>query len=557
MPKIALLADALISKIAAGEVIERPSSVVKELVENSLDAHAKSISIMIEDGGKKEIVVRDDGDGMDEEDCKRCIGRHATSKLHALQDLFLITTMGFRGEALASIASIADMSITSRQHSVPEATCVHVTHGSITKTEKTGAPSGTEICVSSLFAHTPARKKYLKAAGTEAAMVAEVMTRFALLYHQHHFQLYHNKNCILNVHPVKEWIERIAAIYGVDIAKELLPIFHKSELYTVRGFIAKPSFARADRRHQQVYVNGRWIKSRLVNDAVEDAFGRLLFHDRYPVFIIHVEFPPRLVDVNVHPAKKEVRFAEEQQVHDAVFMAVSDTLKAYDLTPATTINIHDEKKAPFIADTSAQTVLPAMHMLEESLPFVIKGVVRDCFFIAEDKHGLMLVDQHAADERVNYELLTEQYAAGGIVTQQLLEPVTIMLPPQDVLLLEQQAEVLKKFGFHIELFGADAIIVRSSPVILGRQQAKELLLDLVTELSHVDISRIDNVKDNIIARMACRKSVKKGDKVEMSEMYAIMRRLMKTKTPYTCPHGRPTIITLSEEELERKFKRCC
>ncbi len=556
MPKISFLDEALINKIAAGEVIERPSSVVKELVENSLDAHAKAITVAIEEGGRKQIIVTDNGEGMDEEDCKRCIGWHATSKLNTLQDLFSIATMGFRGEALTSVAAVADMIITSRQRNSIEATCVHVIKGHITQIEKIGAPPGTEMRVGQLFAYTPARKKYLKAASTEAAMVAEVMTRFALLHHHYHFQLFHNNKCILNVHPVEEWIERLAAIYGVDIAKTMLPVYFNSEQYLVSGFVGKPSSARADKRHQQAYVNNRWVKSKIINDAVGTAYGRLLFHDRYPVFVLHVQLPAKQVDVNVHPTKKEVRFSEEQLVHDAVITAVSQTLKAYDLTPAITISTHTEQRAAFVADTGMQTMLPPTTAMQEQLPFVIRGVVMNCFFIVENENGLLLVDQHAADERVNYEMLVEQYAAGGIEMQQLLEPVTLTVPPQDVLLLELQTETLKKFGFCIEPFGGDTIIVRSSPVILGRQQTKELLLDLVSELSPGDVSRVNDVKDNIIARMACRKSVKKGDKVEVAEMYAILKKLLRTKTPYTCPHGRPTIITLSEEELERKFKRC-
>ena len=558
MPKIRLLEDALISKIAAGEVIERPASVVKELVENSLDANSKTISVSIEEGGCKKIAVADDGEGMDEEDCKRSIGRHATSKITEYNDLFNISTLGFRGEALASIAAISDLTITSRMRNSNEGTLVKIDRGVIINVSKTGAPPGTEICIERIFAHTPARRKYLKSPTAEAAMVAEVMTRFALLNYTKQFQLFHNQQCIINASQTNEWKERIAEIYGNNVAQGLLPIYYKNEQYTIEGFISKPELTRADKRYQQLYVNNRWVKNKIVSDAVQNAYGRLLFHDRYPTFVLHVQLPCKKLDVNVHPTKREIRFLDEQGIYDAVSVAVSTTLKAYDLTPSTTITINPfpKQEVPFMPDKSVQSTLPKTREKIEEYPFAIKGSIHNCFWIIEDKDGLMLVDQHAADERSNYEKLVEQYSSGGIETQQMLEPVSVTLPAQDVLLLSQNINVLEKFGFFVEPFGNNTVIIRSSPVIMGRQQTQELLIDLITELSHVDISRIENFKDNILARMACRKSVMKGDVVETHEMYKIMKRLFATKEPYTCPHGRPTMIKLSTPELEKKFKRC-
>ncbi len=557
MPKIHFLDDALISKIAAGEVIERPASVVKELVENSLDAHAKTIIVSIEDGGKRNICVRDDGEGMDEDDCKNCIGRHATSKVQTYADLFSITTLGFRGEALASIAAIADVTLTSKQRSSSEATRISVSRGKITKMEKIGAPQGTEITVEHLFSQTPARKKYLKGATTEAAMIAEVMTRFALLHHTHHFQLFHNNQNILTAAPVKEWKERITELFGHDMTARLLPLYHKTEAYMILGFVSKPELARIDKRYQYLYVNGRWVKSRVISDTVYDSYGRLLFHGRYPCFFLQINLSPKLLDVNVHPTKKEVRFLDEQELSNTLREAIGVTLRAYDLTPETTVAVQPIQKteARYVADTTFQSFLPVQQQ-EETPPFVVKGVVHNCFFLLEDQQGMMLVDQHAADERVQYEQLVEQYASSGIVSQQLLEPMTLTLPAQEILLFTEKIPLLEKFGFLLEPFGAQTLLLRASPVILGRQQAQDFLRDIVTELTEVDISRIEEKKDAILARMACRKAVKKGDTVEISEMYRIMKKLLKTKTPYTCPHGRPTMITLSTQELERKFKRC-
>ena len=556
MPKIQFLDDALISKIAAGEVIERPASVVKELVENSLDAHAKTIIVSLEDGGKRKISVVDDGEGMDEEDCRKCIGRHATSKVRAYADLFAITTLGFRGEALASIAAVADMTLTSRQRSSSEATRVSVSRGQIITMEKTGAPSGTEIIVDSLFSHTPARKKYLKTATTEAAMAAEIITRFALLHHTHQFQLFHNKQCIINLHPVQEWKERITELFGHDFAVRLLPVYHKTDEYTIQGFISKPELARTDKRYQYLYVNKRWIKNKVISDTVHDAYGRLLFHGRYPCFFLLIDLSPKLLDVNVHPTKKEVRFLDELGMSNALRETMAMTLHAYDLTPETSVAIPPPKTtASYIADTSVQSFLPAPTQ-EEPPPFVIKGVVHNCFFLLEDQQGMMLVDQHAADERVHYEQLVEQYASGDIASQHLLEPMTLTLPAQDILLFTENIDLLEKFGFHLEPFGANTLLLRATPVIMGKQQTQNLLRDIVTELAEVDVSRIDEKKDAILAQMACRKSVKKGDTVETREMYRIMKKLLGTKTPYTCPHGRPTMINLTLHELERKFKRC-
>lgn len=557
MPKIKFLDDALISKIAAGEVIERPASVVKELVENSLDAHARTIIVSIIDGGKTKIIVTDDGEGMDEEDCKNCIGRHATSKVRTYADLFAITTLGFRGEALASMAAIADMTLTSRQRSSPEATRVSISRGRLTTVEKIGAPYGTEISMDNIFSYTPARKKYLKAATAEAAMIAETVTRFALLHYTHHFQLFHNKQCVINLHPSQEWKERITELFGYDLAARLLPLYHKTENYTLQGFVSKPELARIDKRYQYLYVNKRWIKNKVISDTVHDAYGRLLFHGRHPVFFLQIDLSPKLLDVNVHPTKKEIRFLDEQGICSALREAIAVTLRAYDLIPETTVAVQPVPKttANYFADTAVQTFLPTPAK-EETLSFVIKGVVHNCFFLLEDEHGMMLVDQHAADERVQYEQLVEQYVSGGIASQHLIEPMTLTLPAQEFLLFTEKIPLLEKFGFLLEPFGANTLLMRATPVVLGKQQTQDLLRDIVTEFAEVNVSRIDEKKDAILAQMACKKAVKKGDTVEIREMYIIMKKLLKTKTPYTCPHGRPTMINLTVHELERKFKRC-
>lgn len=609
MPKIKLLDDALINKIAAGEVIERPASVVKELVENAIDAGATVIITEIEEGGKSKIKVTDNGCGMEKEDALLCLERHATSKISDADDLFKIMTMGFRGEALASIAAIAEISLKTKTKTAQTGFKVLASGSTVLESHDIAMPDGTTIEVTNLFFNVPARKKHLKTMQTELRQVAELMTKYALAYPEKTIKLMHHQQEIIFAPATENAIDRILTIYGKKVTYGMLPIQYTHNEIGVRGFLSKPTITRNDKEVQHIFVNHRAVKNTIISKAVYDAYHTLLHLENHPLFILNVEINPGLIDVNVHPQKEVIRVEKENELYLAIFNAVRNTLDNAKLVPI----IAEEKQvctqAPLLAkqftvQEEKQTFFSAQEILDRALKKVIGdeekkageiieeqedieeqeenkeessavalttqaaavrgteristlkivGRIHNVFYLAENELGLIIIDQHAAHERVLYEKFMEQYYGKTIKTQELLVPEEIDFSPAEMLLYKENKRYIEQVGFHLEEFGRNTMLLRSVPSILGRLIDKETIHEILAQI-HDKAMLLNEVQEEKIIRTACRAAVKANDVVHMHEMQTILQQLQKCKQPFTCPHGRPTMIQFTIPELEKKFKR--
>ncbi len=569
MANIKLLDQSLINKIAAGEVIERPASVVKELIENAIDADASQITVEVKEGGKSFIKVSDNGNGMGKEDLKISIERHSTSKIKDVNDLFNINTLGFRGEALASIGAVSQLSIISKTID-KDAHQISVENGKIIEEKTVGAPQGTIVEVNNLFFNTPARKKYLKTIQQELSHITDIVTRYALINYKIFFKLIHNGNVLINSAATDSLLNNIVEIYGKDVAKDLIEIDYKVKNMHVKGYVAKPSTTRSDKNHISVYVNGRYIYNKTITNALMDAFHTLLNVNRYPVAVINIEIDAGLIDVNVHPTKKEIRLSIENQIYENVFTAIRNTLTKAELIPdireeemtqkvlvETITAVQKQKpKANFVKQESQVTLQTTDSIIDdEKLPIRILGIVHNCYIIGEDKEGFVVIDQHAAHERVLYEKFMMQLFDKNVKTQQLISPIHVELSPSDSLVLKGNLEIVKKLGFNVEEFGNNSFIIRTVPIVMSRQQDKNVLLDVIDELHSTKVKTFDEVKEKIITRMACRAAVKQGDEIGLAEVKNIIKQLYKCNIAFTCPHGRPVIVRMTISELEKKFRR--
>lgn len=602
MPKIQVLSEELINKIAAGEVIERPASVVKELIENSLDAHATRIDVEVKDSGKELIKVSDNGEGMDEEDAINSILRHATSKISSDEDLAAISTLGFRGEALASLAAVSKLNLITKQKDQMEGFSLTVEGGVIVDTNLTATEEGTVMEVKELFFNTPARKKFLKTDAVELRHIIDVVTRYALINPRVAFRLIHNNQELLHSAAVEDMRSNIALIYGTKTARELLELNYESSGIKISGFIGQPSQVRNDKSWQMIYVNGRWIKNEDITKAAYDGYHSLLFVNKHPILILNLTLDPHTIDVNVHPAKTEIKIEQKETVSNAVFTAVKETLQKNNLIPTIDINFEQQtfgpprkkelvKEVKYSFEPSAQSILevrevrettatyqenefaPALSslaklstlvheveknvLIEENEKFPalkLLGQIHKTFFAAETPGGMFLIDQHAAHERVLYEEFMEQFMKQKIVLQNLLQGEIIEFSPSErISFLEHEAEI-KNLGFKLEPFGGNTFVIKSIPFIFGRLPPKDFLHELLTSLLTGNNS-VESKKEEIITRMACRAAVMAGDTLTIGQMEEILKDLAAKKFPYTCPHGRPTMIKTSFEELEKRFKR--
>jgi DNA mismatch repair protein MutL len=559
---IHILDESLINKIAAGEVVERPSSVVKELIENSLDAFATEISVEVKEGGISLIRVSDNGLGMDEEDAKLSLERHATSKISTVQDLFSIHTLGFRGEALSSIVAVAYVTISTRTKDDSEGTFIQAESGKIMQVKKTGCPVGTTVEISDLFFNTPVRKKYLKPISVEFSHILDIITRYALVHPDVFFKLSHNSKIILSSPKTKDLLGNITSIYGKDTAKNLIPVSYSTDYASISGYISKPSFTRNDRTQQSIYVNKRYIKNQIISDALHDAYHSLLFLDRQPIAVLIFEITPDKIDVNVHPSKDVIRVKQEQELHDFVFNAVKQALSTNNLIPDVSIEstqaqatkkykFESDKQCVLIArDKDLKKIEPVV--AQESIgPVLIIGQINKMYILAEDKKGLLIIDQHAAQERILYEQFMDMYEKKGVITQKLLKPKMVEVSPVEFTIIKDNLTLLNELGFETEEYGKNSFIVRTIPFIFERNYAM-LIIDVFHELGS---KSMDSLKEERIIRFACRAAIKAGDELTKDEMRELIETLDKTKQPYSCPHGRPTMISISLSELERKFKR--
>ncbi len=587
---IKILPDEIASQIAAGEVIERPASVVKELVENAIDAGASHISVQVEGAGKSVIEVADDGLGIAPGELVLSVTRHATSKLASAEDLFEIDTLGFRGEALASIGSVSRMTITSRPRDSEMGMQLQVDGGKAAEPQPLGAPSGTVVRVEDLFYNVPARLKFLKSDRTERRHITTLVTHYALAYPQIRFQLRQANRQVLQTSGKGERREVLASLYGVDIARQMLEVLAQFDDLAIRGFVSPTSVTRSNRRDIIFYVNGRPVQDFSLTTAVVKAYHTMLMVGRFPMATIFLEMPPDAVDVNVHPTKAEVRFRQRDEIFRSVGLATRQALLAN--TPIPEIDEMKERiqwidqsfgrdseqkeKDPAwgmdksvegwsldVERTPPQDVLdpkPIASAEQAELPDVnvpllrLIGQVAATYLIAEGPDGLYLIDQHAAHERVLFERFLAQRSQ-EIPAQQLMEPATVELPLASADLLEEQIPLLSKLGFQVEPFGRGTFLVRAIPALLSGMDPGAALRVVVEDFEEDETPLKDAVENKIIARVCKRAAVKGGQVLSPDEQEALLRDLEASQAPRTCPHGRPTMIHLSVDLLERQFGR--
>ena len=582
---IRLLSSEVASQIAAGEVIERPASVVKELLENSLDAEARTVTIAIEDAGKKLIEVADDGLGIPSAELELAVSRHATSKLVRSDDLFSILTLGFRGEALASIGSVSRMTVTSRVKKEKEGARLKVEGGKSGKLTKIGTTVGTTIRVEDLFYNVPARLKFLKADVTERRAIDALVTRYALAYPDKRFKLSDGKNVTLQTTGDGDRRTILAALYGVDVARQMLEVIADEDGYRLTGFISPTSLTRSNRKEITFFINGRWVHDISLSTALLQAYHTLLMVGRYPMTALFLEIDPKEVDVNVHPTKAEVRFRSQDKVFSFVQRSARKALLAYSPVPnvapslwgttrtapsetRSTVELdwaigHDEviDHGPQVTDeiemVNHQSSAVSMGQQSfERIPLMrLIGQVGATYLVAEGPDGLYLIDQHAAHERVLFEKLMAQHEMNKIPSQALLTPEVVTLPPQSAKLLIAQLPVLKHFGFDVEEFGPNTFQVRSMPTLFTGSDPSAGLRALVEDFEEDETPLQNEVEAKLAARVCKRMAVKGGQALSSEEQRALLTDLEACDSPRTCPHGRPTMIHLSVELLERQFGR--
>jgi DNA mismatch repair protein MutL len=577
---IRMLAPEVASQIAAGEVIERPASVVKELVENALDAGAQTISISIAEAGRKLIEVSDDGSGIPADELALAVSRHATSKLARADDLFHISTLGFRGEALASIGSVSRMTITSKVAQSKAGAKIRVEGGHEGKVDATGAATGSVVRVEDLFHNVPARLKFLKTDVTERRAIDALITRYALAYPKVRFKLSEGSNITLQTSGDGDRRAILAALYGVDAAKQLLEIHAEEEGIRLSGYTSPTALTRSNRKDITFFVNGRWVQDTPLTTALNQAYHTLLMVGRYPLAAIFVEIAPEEVDVNVHPAKAEVRFRNQDKIFGFVQRAVRRGLLAYapvpQVSPALWGTHSDENKQVgldwTIAHSSDQLSTVSSHdsafgdqqsagssqgsAFSGQVPLLrLIGQIGATYLVAEGPDGLYLIDQHAAHERVLFEKLMAQHDQKKIPSQTLLTPTVVQLPPASAKLLNDQIVLLADLGFEVEEFGTNTFQVRALPNLFAGSDPSAALHAIVEDFEEDESPLQNEIEKKLAARVCKRMAVKGGQSLSAEEQRALLSDLERCDSPRTCPHGRPTMIHLSVEMLERQFGR--
>jgi len=600
MSVIHLLPDSLINKIAAGEVVERPASVVKELLENAIDAGAKNIIIEVTDGGKKSILVRDDGSGIEGEDLLMAVSRHATSKIHTTDDLFAIQTLGFRGEALASIASISKLTLTSRATLASSANEIQIEGGKIIAEKVSPHPIGTTVLVKYLFYQTPARLKFLKSAETESTHIVDHVYRVALANPNRAIRLFHNGNKMVSTESSTDGNKKIADLFGADVAKSCFKIVERTGCgaIAVSGYLGHPQISRSHQRHIYFFVNGRAVKDKIMTHAVMEAHRDALMRGRYPFVVLNLTVPSEMVDVNVHPTKAEVRFSNSSLIHQAVTEAVRKTLesKPWENIPllckeglgevdrglsVMTTSVLPHPASPYKGEEvyySSQQFSLDSQTSQESL--VSKSFVNKCYtttpfsrlnvigqlmgtYLLCEAHienadkRFVLIDQHAAHERIGFEKLLKQYEQGNLSTQSLLVPETFDLKPSEAEILKKYLEELQSFGFEIEFFGGCTFVLKGVPAWIDRKGViKDMMLDLIGDV--LEKGKLTSLKDSlhaVLASVSCHGAIRANHHLNLEEMRGLISELTQYPTITTCPHGRPVAIEISSGELERWFKR--
>lgn len=603
MQKIKQLDDILANKIAAGEVIERPANVVKELVENSIDANSNKIDVIIEEGGLNLIQVIDNGEGMVKEDALLCFSRHATSKIKDDQDLFCIQTLGFRGEAIPSIASISNFEL--KTSTGEKGTTVIYQYGKFISCDESDCKKGTDIKVKKLFQNVPARLKYIRSINAEFANIQTYLERLSLSHPDISFTLINNGKIVYKTNGNGNLLEVISNIYGLNVAKNMIPVNFEDDEFTVSGFISKIDINRASKNHIVTMVNSRVVKNKITTDSINNAYRRYLVDKRFPIAIINIEIDPFLVDVNVHPSKLEVRFSKEYKLKDLVYQGISDALSKVNLTyspPVTNSrpkfvpdlqqmdfefkydeqsndekieneNILDkrvyqetilENKIDTINESKKEYIVPDKQIVESKIEpkpkimkkkLLVKGQIHGSYIICEDDTGMYIVDQHAGQERINYEYYLEKYANLDLSMRDLLVPITLEYPMSEFLIIEERKQMLAKLGINLEIFGDNGYVIKQLPMWMQNIDEHVFIEDMVTQLLHDNKVDVIKLQEHAIATLSCKASLKANTHLSQEGMQNLIDNLMCCDNPYVCPHGRPTIIYYSTYEIEKLFKR--
>lgn len=633
MSKIKVLDSLTIRKIAAGEVIENPSSIVKELVENSIDAHSENIVIEIANGGKTYIRITDDGEGISKEDLEVAFERHSTSKLNSIEDIYNILSLGFRGEALASISSVAKMEVLTKTINAQAGTHALVEEGKIISMDSAGCPKGTTMIVKDLFYNLPVRRKFLKSDVSESNQINDIINKLALGNKEVSFKFIRDNKTILQTNGTNNLLDTIYTILGRDFAKNLIPINYKDNYIKINGFISNNNLYRGNRGHQYLYMNGRNIVNSGISKTIENRYRSLIPLNRFPAFVLNIELDPGEVDVNIHPTKQEIKFRDNNRVLGTISNVVEEKLlcslnipkieikkeeikpskeelpKLFDLNNKSEVNsisedliIRDFTYEDFIPmENNANSLLSNKKNLEEDginmLSYKDKdddviekvasvkgkdnvveyekkedlkeqklqdylldinpiGRVFNTYIIAESKaeDKLFFIDQHAAHERIMYEKYREEYENEEINTQQLIFPEIIELTNSEMNKFKDNMDIFINLGFELEEFGANSIALRGVPLIFGTPKSKDLFLDILDNLDS-NIKSSYDMRIEKIMKIACTNAIKSGDQISNMEIMALFKDLQKCKNPFTCPHGRPTIVEMTKKDIEKEFLR--
>lgn len=553
MRTITTLSPDLVAKIAAGEVVERPASVVKELIENALDARATHIDIELTDAGTKRVVVRDNGKDMHVEDLLLCYKPHTTSKITSHDDLAAIASFGFRGEALSSIAAVSLMTIKSRPEDLEYGTIIELISGELKHEEKIGMPVGTEIIVESLFHSTPARRKFLTDHKSELRKISESITQFAMAFPKVGFTLHHNDELLFTVPMLQMLQDRIRSIVGQYLTDFLIPIEHESRYGKVMGYIGKPQSAQHAKQHQYLFVNDRIVTDPVVAKTLTESYGPLLEPRAHPPFVLYLTLPYESVDVNIHPRKEEVAYAFPKQIYSLVTDGVTQALSKHDLTYTQSSRQHDMDR--HTADFLKSIVSPwSVKNLKEGDVLQIHNV----YLIAATDTGMLLIDQHAAHERILFEQFKEAFykTREHQTLTEFAQPLMFELSLTDSRLLQEHIETLRKIGFDIEHFGKTTFKLSAVPEIFKTRDHAKLIIETLHDIkAGKGTEKVDRETEKTLAYLACRSAIKAGDALEPNEQKKLVEKLLLTEGIYTCPHGRPTHIEVSLKELDKMFKR--
>ena len=631
MGRIVILDENTANQIAAGEVIERPASVVKELVENSLDAGATSVIVEIANGGKKSIRITDNGHGIEADDAAMVFERHATSKIRTIEDLGRVSTMGFRGEALASVASVAKVEMVTRAENDPSGTRIYIEGGNIISSSPAGAPVGTTFDIKELFYNTPARYKFLKNDSVEAGYINEILTRIALSRPDVSIKLISQGKTVMHTPGNHDLLSAIYSLYGNDIARAVIPVKMSDDGIEIEGFVGKPEISRGNRKFESFFVNGRFIYNRIITTAVEEAYKMKLMQKRFPFAMLKLKVSPEFVDVNVHPAKLEVRFSDKKKVFRVVYHSVSDALYSASLIrevrendgykrsieqkaeipqqirlpeetadgerlKGTGINIRQPSLKWNVSSSTAEyrqkadeyvredkiitqnerenIKAPALERVDEKIPegsgteqktsgndkkrlynARIVGQVFLSYILLEEGEDILIIDQHAAHERICYEKIRKKYSERESFEQGMISPIAVNLSEQEMDRFNQLSGYLRRLGFDVEVFGSRTVLVRTVPYILSSGFSSRDLTDILEKL-YVEVSDVsDMIPEETLYMMACKSAIKANRKMTDMEIRGLVDELAKTDGLYTCVHGRPVIISMGKKEFEKRFKR--